>query len=132
MKRNDWQFEYTAHVLADAAAAKKAHHTQRATWWEAKREEILVEVKANGLEVTESLAMQYSSLAATHGAQLVIKPEYKKQLSECHDKIKDHSDKIKDHSAKATQYDAWIQLLAANPEKRVGMDIDDFLFFFGK
>lgn len=124
MKRNDWQFEYTAHVLADAATRKKTHHAERAAWWEEKKKEVIAAVKADGLQMTESLAVQYASLAATHGAQLSIKGEYQNQLSECHMKIKMHNDTAK-------EYDAWIQLLTANPEKQIGLDVEDYRFFFG-
>ena len=129
MQRSEWNFEYTAAKLAEAASIKKAHHEERLAWWEAKQKEVIEDVKAKGLEVTESLAMEYATSSAftgaIRGAQLTVKNDYQEKLNECHQKIRTHGSKVK-------EYDGWIQMLEANDEQRVKLDIDDWLFFFGR
>lgn len=129
MQRTEWHFEYTAAKLAEAAKAKKSNHEERLAWWEAKQKEVIEEVKAKGLEVTESLAMEYATstafTGALRGAQLTVKNDYQTKLNECHQKIHGHGGKVK-------EYDGWIQMLEANAEQRVKLDIEDWLFFFGR
>lgn len=131
MQRDDWKFAYTAGDLATAADTKKQHHAERLDWWQAKQKEVIEMVKANGLEVSESLATQYNDpkqfvgSAALRGAQLIVKNDYQQQLNECHQKIGQHSGKVK-------EYDGWVQVLRANPSERVQLDIDDWLFFFSR
>jgi hypothetical protein len=132
MIRTEWKFRYSSQALADAAEAKKMHHQARAEWWSKKQEEVIAEVKEKGLEVAESLSMQYGALnsfvgasAANKGAQLVVKNDYQTQLNECHTKINQHSGLVK-------MYDGWIQVLLANKDDRLDLDIEDYLFFFGK
>lgn len=36
------------------------------------------------------------------------------------------------HTEQRDTYDGWKQVLEANPEDRVELDIDDWLFFFGR
>jgi hypothetical protein len=45
-------------------------------------------------------------------------------LNEC-------SFKVTEHSLKAREYDGWIQVFSANPDSRLKLHHDDFLFFFG-
>lgn len=129
MQRTEWKFIYTASALAAAATAKAEHHSERLKWWEQKQAEVIAEVKEKGLEVTESLAMEYASsqafTGAMRGAQLTVKNDYQQKLNECHMKIRGHGEKVK-------EYAGWVQMLEANPQERVGLDIDDYLFFYGK
>ena len=53
-----------------------------------------------------------------------MKDDYQRQLTECHQKIQEHS-------SKAKEYDGWVQVLSANSEDRCVLDVDDWLFFFG-
>jgi hypothetical protein len=39
--------------------------------------------------------------------------------------------KIQQHRAAATEYDAWLQVLDANPEARLKLKHNDWMFFFG-
>ena len=41
-------------------------------------------------------------------------------------------DKLSHHTQQVQQYDGWQQVLAANPEARVKLDIEDWLFFFAR
>ena len=131
MTRNEWAFEYTAKALADASNLKKLHHQDRLLWWKTKQSDVISEVKESGLEITESISMEYLSNSSfggasnARGAQLVVKNDYQAKLNECHMKIREHDSKVK-------EYDGWRQVLEANPEQRVKLDIDDYLFFFGK
>lgn len=40
--------------------------------------------------------------------------------------------KIAYHTELRDTYDGWRQVLEANPENRLSLDIDDWLFFFGR
>lgn len=125
--RKNWEFEYTAGDLAQAATAKKAFHEETLVFWKQKKNGVVAEVKEKGLEVSESLAdLAYTSnLSGGMGARLVVKNEYQEQLNECHAKIVEHTTKVK-------EYDGWIQMLEANSKNRISLDIDDYLFFYGR
>lgn len=124
MNRNEWEFEYTASVLAKAANEKAVYRQARADWWEAKKAEVMAEIKESGIEINESLAQQYMSNAG-RGPQIGIKPELQQKLSECHSKIQSHL-------AAVREYDGWHQVLNANPESRLKLKHGDWLFFFGR
>lgn len=122
--RHNWEFEYTASVLAGAAAEKKAYRQQRADWWENKQNELMEEVKSSGLEINESVASAYQT-SATRGPQLSVRQDLQQKLAECHTKIREHLSAVR-------SYDGWEQVLNANPEQRLKLKHGDWLFFFGK
>ena len=133
MLRKDWKFQYIAKDLAKAAATKRDHHAARLDWWNKQQESVIAEVREKGLEVSETLAMQYGSTTtspifggkSTAGAQIIVKDEYQSKLNECAVKIDLHMEKTK-------EYDGWVQVLEANPSKALELDIGDYLFFFGE
>jgi hypothetical protein len=59
------------------------------------------------------------------GAQVMVRNDLQKDLDECMDKLSAHTQRL-------NEYAGWQQVLAANPESRQALDIDDWLFFFGK
>ena len=124
MNRDKWEFEYTAKVLADAAASKCAYRLSRIKWWEGEKAKLMVEVKESGLEISEDLAQSYTSNAG-NAPQLKVKPELQKKITESHSRI------LK-HTAAEREYDGWVQVLNANPESRLKLKHGDWLFFFGK
>lgn len=63
MNRDVWTFSCTADVLLKAATDKHTWHSGRLDWWTKKKEEVLAEIKAEGLEIDESVALGYSNLA---------------------------------------------------------------------
>ena len=79
MNRKDWEFEYTAKQLANAAALKRDHRQSRVEWWEKQKEAVMLEVKESGLEIQESMANSYTSNAG-HAPQLGIKVELQKKI----------------------------------------------------
>lgn len=125
MLRNEWSFEYTASKLAEAAEIKREHHKLRFVWWSKQKESVMDEVKASGIEVSESLAMNITSTAQRMGPQVMVRNDLQRKLTECFEKLKEHQ-------AKTQEYDGWAQVLAANPESRLQLHHDDWLFFFGK
>lgn len=132
MLRSDWKFQYPASVLAAAARDKRDHHASRQAWWEGQQQAVIAEVREKGLEVSESIAMQYGSTKAilggsrNAGAQIVVKNEYQEKLNEC-------ATKIHQHGERAKEYDGWLQIMeATNGTKALDLDIHDYLFFFGK
>lgn len=131
MNRNEWEFEYTCNALAAAATKQRDHRLSRVEAWTTKKGEVMQKIKDSGLTVHESVAEQfgntYSTNAAGHGfgAQVMVDNTLQRDLSEC-------VTKIASHRAAATEYDGWIQMLNANPESRVKLNHDDWMFFFGK
>lgn len=131
MKREEWKFQYNAKDLALAAKVKRDHHKQRLEWWEQKQSDVIAEVKEKGLEVSESIAMEYAtsqfsgSLGSARGAQLVVKNDYQQKLNECNQKMRSHDGKVR-------EYNGWLQVLEANDNQTLELDIEDYLFFFGK
>ena len=59
------------------------------------------------------------------GAQVMVRNDLQKDLEECLVKLQAHTQRL-------NEYSGWQQVLIANPENRLALDIDDWLFFFGK
>lgn len=125
MKRHEWIFEYTASKLAEAARVKMDTHIGKLAWWENKKKETLAKVTDMGIEVQDSVASSYSNVKGAFGPQIRIDAGLQRDLSECQEKIMEH------HGLVQT-YDGWIQVLNANPEARLSLEHDDYLFFFGE
>lgn len=125
MKRDEWSFEYTASKLAEAAASKREKHSKKLTWWEEKKAEVIKQVAASGIEVQDSVAASYSNTKGMFGPQIKIDAGLQRDLSECQEKIMEHHHKVE-------EYGGWVQVLSANPEARLSLEHDDYLFFFGE
>lgn len=126
MTRTDWKFDYTAARLAAAADERAAHHQTRIAFWRAKRDEVLAKIRAEGLEIDEKIVAAYPSPKARdweRANRVTIRDDLRHHLDETLDKLRYHTDL-------ATQFDGWSKMLHANPEQRVGLDIEDWLFFF--
>ncbi len=128
MLRQDWGFDYTATKLADAADQKKAFHQERLDWWKTKRLEVMTTIRAEGLEIDDKIVLEFRNPKSrdwNQGSQVLVRNDLQKDLSECLEKLGHHTQQLQ-------QFDGWQQVLAANPEARVKLDIDDWLFFFGR
>ncbi len=128
MLRQDWGFDYTAAKLADAADQKKGFHQERLDWWKTKRMEVMTTIRSEGLEIDEKIALEYRNPKQrdwNQGSQVMVRNDLQRDLSECLEKLGHHTQQLQ-------QYDGWQQVLVANPEARVKLDIDDWLFFFGR
>jgi hypothetical protein len=126
--RDEWEFEYTARDIADAAAKQKEYREGRVAAWLEAKQNVMAEIKESGLEVSESVAAgmaNYTKSANDYGPQVVIRHDLQKKLTECHEKIKTHQRAI-------DEYDGWVQVLSANPESRLKLKQSDWLYFFGK
>jgi hypothetical protein len=130
MFRNEWKFEYTAAKLADATRAKSAYHGKHLDFWKKKREELLTTIRAEGIEVDEKIAIAYSSSGPKardweRGGDVMIRNDLRRRLLETFEKLAYHTRAL-------DTYAGWQQILDANPEHRLALDIDDWLFFFGR
>lgn len=126
MKRNDWKFDYTAARLAEGAQAKMAHHQERLEFWRGKREEVLSRIRTEGIEIDEKIVLGYPTPKALdweRANRVTIRDDLRAQLNECHDKLRSHTELV-------GQYKGWLAMLAANPEARVPLDVEDWQFFF--
>lgn len=128
MLRDQWKFRYTARQLAEAAQAKIAFHQSRLDFWEARRKEVIDEIKADGIEVNEKTVLQFGSPKMRdfqQGGDIMIRNDLRKSLAESYEKLAYHT-------GRRDTYDGWQQVLGANAEDAIELDIDDWLFFFGQ
>ena len=125
MKRHEWKFGYTGSDLLAAADTKHKHHKDRLAWWEEQEKKVMEKVRAEGLEVRESVAAKYSTSNVGHGAEIVVDVQLQQKLNECHAKKIEHQNKVK-------EYSGWMQVLEMNKNERLELNHDDVLFFFGK
>lgn len=128
MQRKEWKFDYTASKLAEAAKTKHLHHQERFEWWKEKRDQVMAEIRKDGLEIDEKIALEYVSPKRRdweQGAQVTVRNDLKKDLDECLEKLAYHTGLMND-------YHGWHQVLSANSEARLSLDHDDWLFFFGQ
>ena len=128
MLRKDWCFDYTASRLSEAATKKQVFHQERLDWWKAKRIEVMNTIRSEGLEIDEKIVLEFRSPKSRdwdRGSQVMVRNDLQNDLSECLEKLSHHTQQVQ-------QYDGWQQVLAASPEARVKLDIEDWLFFFGR
>lgn len=123
MGRATWEFPYTADKLATAADVKRTHHTDRLKWWEDKKVEVLKTIKAEGIEIDESLAEGYSN-SGNRGATVQVRTDLLNDVNEC-------NTKIREHRAKVAGYDAWVQVLRSQGQSSFNLIQEDWLYFFG-
>lgn len=131
MKRNEWTVQYTGAKLADAAKAKIDFHEGRLKFWGGKKGEVMAEIRAEGIEINESIADQlnasnaYATTSMGHGPSVTIRNDLLEKMQEAHGKVGTHEGLIK-------QYQAWAQMMVAHPEAVFQLQHDDWMFFFGK
>lgn len=128
MLRNKWEFEYTAINLATAAEAQRDFRLERVKWWEAKKAECFEKIKESGIEIHEGVAAEYNKLGNSTfqiTPQVSVNSALERDLTECAQKIRAHKDA-------AQGYDGWVQVLKGNPEARLKLNHEDWLYFFSK
>ena len=128
MLRDHWQFDYSAAQLTEATQAQIAHHQERIQFWRITKDQVIATIRAEGIEVDEKLVLAYASPKSRDwedGGEIMIRNDLRKRLAECFKKLAYHT-------GWRDTYFGWKQLLDANPESRMPLEIDDWLFFFGK
>ena len=128
MLRTTWKFPYPAARLAEAAQARHAYHDERLAWWTAKRAQVMETIRAEGLEIDERLVLAHPNPKARdwdRGAKVMVRNDLQEDLDECLTKLRHHTEKRRD-------YDGWMQALQANAGAPLELDIEDWLFFFGR
>ena len=124
MQRHQWTFSYPADTLLKAATTKHEFHDQRLGWWTTKKSEVLDKIRAEGLEIDESVAVGYSNKSGRE-TSVNVRIDLLRDMNECAQKIVEHTAKVKD-------YDAWIQVLTSQGQTYFSLHQEDWLFFFGK
>lgn len=129
MRRAGWTFTYTGSTLAEAAKAKIAYHNDHLARWTTKRAVFLGQIRSEGIEVSEKMAVsEYANPKARdweQGGDVVIRNDLRRSIKETYEKLSYHTE-LRD------TYDGWLQVLEANLEKPMELQIDDWLFFFGR
>ncbi|WP_262966124.1 hypothetical protein [Methylobacter psychrophilus] len=129
MLRKEWKFSYTASRLAEASDLKLKLHQERFAWWKDKKEQVITQIRSDGLEIDENIALKNTTLTKSgdwnRGTQVTVRDDLKKDLDKCLKKLSYHTGQIND-------YNGWQQVLNANSEVRLNLNHDDWLFFFGQ
>lgn len=129
MKRDEWGFNYKCSDVAEAAQKKAAHAEERLAWWKNKKQETFEKIKAEGLEIDESLAEQYGSFSnkGQFGPRIVVRTDLQRDLDECQTRI-NHWDK------QFKEYTGWTKVLTAGAATTPILTLhhDDWLYFFGE
>ncbi len=126
MLRDKWDFEYSGAQLCEAAAKRIAFHQERLKWWKDKRQEVMAQIRTEGLEINESMVLAYQNPKSrdwVDSTQVMIRSDLKQALIECQKKLSEHTERLSDFSG-------WYLMLKANPEVRKSLDLNDWLFFF--
>lgn len=123
MLRNEWEFGYKAGTILKGAEVKHKYHTARLKWWEDKLEEVKKKIKAEGIEIDESLSNLTSN--AYRGASVNIRNDLVQDVQEC-------VSKTQEHRARVVEYAAWIQVLESQGNATFQLNQDDWLFFFSR
>lgn len=125
MQRSSWKFTKTAEEIRDAALLKIVYHEERLKFWAAKKVETLKRIASEGIEVQESLGgLNYTSNRG-YGPQINVRADLQRDLNESHGKVAEHRDKI-------AEYRTYAEALALDLGARLGLDVDDLQYFFGK
>jgi hypothetical protein len=128
MLRDQWKFRYTAEQLAEAVQQKIQYHDERHAFWNDRREDIVTQIKADGIEVNEKSVLQYGSPKMRdyqQGGDIMIRNDLRKSLTEAYEKLAYHT-------GRKDTYDGWRQILTPNSGLPLDLDINDWLFFFGR
>ena len=126
MQRNDWKFHYSASTLASVAQQKLDFHEERMTFWKSKKAGVINLIRSEGIEVDEKIVLGFRSPKERdweRGAKVMVRNDLQRELEECMEKLGYHAGKIRD-------YAGWQQVLSANHEDKLDLDIEDWLFFF--
>lgn len=132
--RTQWEFTYTARQVAYGARKQKEYRDSRRALWEAKHNEVLEQIRAQGLLVnsgamesmleTMTVASSYMK-GGNSGSTPTISIDKKLQ-----DKFTESFRKKEEHLALSEQYEVWIQTLEAQPDEVLKITYEDFKFFF--
>lgn len=122
MNRNEWEFSYQADKLLQAALSKQAHHVDRLKWWETQKASVMDKIKAEGIEIDESLSNFTSN--AYRQPTVHVRNDLLTDMQEC-------VSKVAEHRAKVAEYDAWGQVLSSQGQSALKLHHDDWHFFFG-
>lgn len=124
MQRDKWEFSYTADKLAEAAKVKLAHHQERLSWWTDQKAKLMERIRAEGLEIDESLTDLYSNkMSGGRSPTVQVRGDLMRDLRECVEKTHEHANRV-------AGYDGWVQVLASQGQAAVKLHHDDWLFFF--
>src|SRR5262245_30132487 len=131
MKRNEWGVEYTGAKLAVAANEKASYHSQRVLVWQQKKEDVIAEIRSDGMQINESIVDEmrklgnYTTSNIGDGPSVTIRHDLLERLGEAHSKVVRHEKLVK-------EYDAWLQMMNAHNDHRFFLQHDDWLYFFGR
>lgn len=125
--RYEWKFAYSADKLTEAARKKAAHHHTRLEWWTEKQKQVMEKIKAEGLEIDESLVAEYATRFSNlgRGPTVQVREDLLRDLHECVSKTASHRNKERD-------YEAWVEILSSQGSTTFELNQADWLFFFSE
>jgi hypothetical protein len=137
MKRDKWEFQYTAGELVEACVIKERHHSERLKWWTDKKSEVMEKIKAEGISVDESLAdrdwnnepARFSTASNAYVSReptVRVRIDLQRDLNEAFHKIREHQEKLK-------AYQGWQEIFKSQQSSMATLlHYDDWLYFFGQ
>lgn len=122
-----WKFPYAAGTVLQGARERLAHHQGRLDWWEAKKAEVLDNIRKEGLEIDESLAAGFANTKSyNRDTTVLIRNDLQRDLSEA-------ASKVREHRGLRDDYQHWITVLEGqNPSMTLELDFMDYLYFLAK
>ncbi len=119
-----WQFSYTVAQVLAGAQVKLEWHKGREAHWSKTKEEVIVKIKDEGLEIDESLAGSGSNVNYGRRTEINVRNDLMRDLHES-------DGKVKEHAAKVQEYGGWVQVLEAQkPADTLQLTQADWLYFF--
>jgi hypothetical protein len=128
MYRREWKFQFATSKVLAAVRAKIDFHDEHMAFWRDKREEVMAEIRKDGIQVNEKIALSLANPKARdweRGGDVMIRNDLQISLTETFQKLGYHT-RLRD------TYDGWRQALEATTDQTLALDIDDWLFFFGR
>lgn len=128
MRRNEWTFQHAAGQIAEATRSKIDYHQTQLAFWKDKREEVIATIRSEGIEVDEKIVLAFQNPKSRdwdRAGQVLVRNDLQRDLHEIYDKLRDHTEAL-------SEYQAWEKVLLAHPEDCLALDIQDWLYFFGR
>lgn len=122
MQRKEWLFEYTAGALLIAAESEFDRREKRLDYWKDKRDEVLEQLKEEGLSVTQ-WNEGYTKSSMGNRIDVEFDAKLMTRLRECENFLEKARIEKK-------EYVMWIQVFSEYPEtKTLQLDAEDVAHF---
>ena len=135
MLRKEWQTQFTAESVLQAAKLKVEHHKKRLDHYGAKMDELMQTIKKDGLEirnVPNRFDNNYIELSTISGRESRDSLVYVR--NDLNTELQKLNVKVEQHKAALANYHIWTNFLesASALGQSVPLDFEDYTFFFSE